>query len=264
MCTMRRVTALATVYATARTRWPEIAIDEQAFQALLVERSAPDTLEVPPCAVELVLARAALSGDAAAVQIFHREMFARVDFVLTRLGLATADADDIKQDIRTKLLVGPNARLAQYRGSGPLAQWVAAVAGREALGHLRKRRPIEELADDDVLDATDDPQLVALKNQHSAEFKQAFQAAVAELPARDRAVLRAMIVDDRSVTEIAAVYGIHRATASRWVSEIRHALLKSTRARLRERLSLDGASLDSAIRLIDSNLDLSLYRLLHA
>ena len=256
---MRRVN-FDKVFADARARWPEIAIDEPAFRALLVERGDTD---VPPFAVELVLARACLAGDAAATQCFHRDMFGRVEIVLARLGISAADADDIKQDIRTKLLVGPDAKLVQYRGTGPLAQWVAAVAGREALGQMRKRKPIEELADDDVLDSTDDPQLVALKNQHRAEFKQAFQAAVAELPARDRAVLRAMIVDDRSVAEIAAVYGIHRATASRWVVEIRHALLRGTRARLRERLSLDEPSLDSAIRLIDSNLDLSLYRLLN-
>ena len=143
-----------------------------------------------------------------------------------------------------------------------IAQWVASVAGREALGSLRRQKPIDAIADDDLLDTGDDPALVALKSQHGADFKRAFQAAVAALPARDRAVLRAMIVDDRSINEIAAVYGIHRVTASRWVSEIRHALLKGTRKELRTQLSLDDSHLDSAMRMIDSNLDLSLYRLL--
>ena len=114
----------------------------------------------------------------------------------------------------------------------------------------------------DLMDAADDPQLLALKSRHSADFKQAFQAAVADLEPRDRAILRALIVDDHSVTEVAAVYGIHRVTASRWVSEIRKALLAGTRRRLRQTLDLDEPSLDSAIRLIDSNLDMSLYRLL--
>src|SRR5262249_13038770 len=115
----------------------------------------------------------------------------------------------------------------------------------------------------DLLDAADDPELHTLKNRHGAEFKQAFQAAVAELPARDRGILRALIVDARGVTEIAAVYGIHQATAYRWVSEIRHALLEGTRARLRDKLRLDDPSLDSAMRLIDSNITMSLDRLLH-
>lgn len=246
--------AIRDTLAAARARWPELAIDEVAVGAVLAEPLAP-------FAVELVLATACVQGDPAAVRYFHAEMFARVDRVLGKLGLSAADADDIKQEIRTKLLVGGD-KLSQYQGTGPLAQWVASVAGREALGMLRKRKPLDELADDDVLDAADDPALVALKASHGAAFKQAFQAAVGELPARDRAVLRAMIVDDRTINEIAAVYGIHRVTASRWVSEIRHTLLRGTRQRLRDSLRLDDRSLDSAIRWIDSNLDMSLYRLL--
>lgn len=252
-------TAARQAVAAARTRWPELVIDEDEFVQLVVER-AP--VEEPPFLVELVLATACVQGDGGAIRCFHREMFDRVDRVLSRLGLSAADADDVKQEIRTKLLLG-DAKLAQYQGTGPLAQWVASVAGREALGAMRKRKASDSLSDDeDLLDAADDPELQTLKTRHGAEFKEAFQAAVADLSARDRAILRAMIVDDRGVNEVAAVYGIHRVTASRWVSEIRHALLKGTRARLRDKLRLDDTSLDSAIRLIDSNLDMSLFRLL--
>jgi RNA polymerase sigma-70 factor, ECF subfamily len=253
-------TAARDALAAARARWPELAIDDTTFLEVVAERALT---EIPPFFAELVLATACVRGDEAAIRYFHREMFERVDRVLSRLGLSTADADDIKQEIRTKLLLG-DAKLAQYQGSGPLAQWVASVAGREALGQMRKKKPSEALgADDDLLDAADDPALRTLKTRHGAEFKQAFQATVADLEPRDRAILRAMIVDDRSVNEIAAVYGIHRVTASRWVSEIRHALLEGTRRRLREKLRLDEGSLDSAIRMIDSNLDMSLFRLLH-
>jgi RNA polymerase sigma-70 factor, ECF subfamily len=249
---------LAESIAAARDRWPGIAADEAVLASLLEERGEG----TPPCLVDLVLARACVAGDAAAIRYFDRDMFERVDRVLARLGLSRADSDDIKQELRAKLLLGDRAKLAQFQGTGPLAQWVASVAGREALGTLRRKKPIDTLGDDDLLDSSDDPQLTALKTQHGSDFKRAFQAAVAELPARDRAVLRAMIVDDRTINEIAAVYGIHRVTASRWVSEIRHALLKGTRSRLRAQLSLDDSNLDSAMRMIDSNLDLSLYRLL--
>ncbi len=254
-------TAARTALQTARTRWPGISIDDEVFVQNVLDR-APD--EIPPFLADLALAAACLRGDGAAIRYFTGEMFDRVERVLGRLGLTSADADDVKQDVRTKLLLGDSAKLAQYQGTGPLAQWVASVAGREALGAMRKRKPSDALADEDeLLDAADDPALRTLKNLHGAEFKQAFQAAVADLEPRDRAILRAMIVDDRNVNEIAAVYGIHRVTASRWVSEIRQALLKGTRARLRTKLSLDDSSLESAIRMIDSNLDMSLYRLLH-
>lgn len=254
---------LAETLALARTRWPEIAIDDAEFVRALAARWTPDA-QLPPFAVDLVLAHACLHGDDAAIRTFHHEMFDRVDRVLGRLGLAGADADDVKQDVRAKLLLGgpDDAKLALYQGTGPLAHWVASVAGREGLGSMRRRRITEALGDDDLMDAADDPQLLTLKSRHSADFKLAFQAAVAELEPRDRAILRAMIVDDRTVGEVANVYGIHRVTASRWVSEIRHSLLAGTRRRLRVSLKLDEPSLESAIRLIDSNLDLSLYRLL--
>jgi RNA polymerase sigma-70 factor, ECF subfamily len=252
------MTSLSETIAAARDRWPGISVDEAALAQVIEERGEG----VPPCVIDLVLARACVAGDETAIRYFDRDMFERVDRVLARLGLSAADADDIKQELRAKLLLSDRAKLAQFQGTGPLAQWVASVAGREALGSLRRTKPIDPLGDDDLLDASDDPQLMALKSQHSADFKRAFQAAVAALPARDRAVLRAMIVDDRTIHEIAAVYGIHRVTASRWVSEIRHALLKGTRQQLRAQLSLDDSHLDSAMRMIDSNLDLSLYRLL--
>lgn len=261
--------SLAEVIAAAHVRWPGIAIDEADFANALGERWAPElepatAVELPPFAVELVLARSCLRGDEVAVRAFHREMFLRVERVLSRLGLSGSDADDVKQDVRAKLLLGDggDAKLALYQGTGPLAHWVASVAGREALTGMRRRRPNEPLGDDDLLDAADDPQLLALKTRHSADFKRAFQAAVAELEPRDRAILRALIVDNRSVNEIATVYGIHRVTASRRISEIRRALLQGTKRRLRQQLELDEPSLESAIRLIDSNLDLSLYRLL--
>ncbi len=259
--------ALGEALAAARARWPELVIDPAVAVRHLAATWNPDSTLVllPAFAVELVLAACALSGDPAAVRVFDKEMFERVDRVLARLGIKGADADDVKQDVRTKLLVSAegDAKLALYHGTGPLAHWVASVAGREALGSIRKRKPVEPIADDDFLaDASDDPELAALKTRHGAEFKQAFQAAVAELEPRDRAILRALIVDDRSVNEIAAVYGIHRVTASRWVSEVRHNLLVRTRNQLKERLSLDTSSLDSAVRMLDSNLELSLYRLL--
>lgn len=253
------------VIGEARARWPGIALDAQALASLLVEHVPEDSTRpaLPAFAADLVLARACLGGNDTALRAFHREMFDRVDRVLARLGLAPADIDDVKQDVRAKLLLGDDAKLARYHGTGPLAHWVAAVAGREAIGARRRQRPTDALDDDDLLvDAADDPQLRALKARHRVDFKQAFHAAVADLAPRDRAILRTLIVDDRNVSELAALYGVHRVTASRWVTAIRDALLQGTRQRLQQRLDLDESSLDSAIRLLDSNLELSLYRLL--
>jgi RNA polymerase sigma-70 factor (ECF subfamily) len=259
--------SLADLLAAARARWPEVELDAAAAIADLAacwapEQPVPRTAVLPAFAVELLLARGCLRGDAAALRVLDREMFDKAARVLVRLQLNASDADDVRQDVQTKLLVGDRPRLAQYEGTGPLAQWIASVAGREGLRLLRRRRITEPLDDDALLDGDDDPELATLNARHGADFKRAFQAAVTELPPRDRVVLRALLVDDRSVNDIAALYKIHRVTASRWVAEVRQRLLRETRRRLQDSLQLDAASLDSAVRIVAGGLDLSLYRLL--
>jgi len=262
---------LAAVLASARARWIDVAFDGIELAGALGERwvrtTSPAGVELPPFAADLCLAHACLRGDPAAVRSFHRETFEQVDRVLRRLGITAADADDVKQEVRMRILVGgDDAKLAQYTGGGPLAHWVASVAGRAALSLHRRRhgRTTEPIDDHTLPDEGIDPQLDALHARHRADFKQAFQAAVAGLPPRERAVLRALIVDDRSVGDVAALYQIHRVTASRWLAEIRRTLLRETRRWLKDRLQLDASSLDSAMRVLDSQLDVSLYRLLAA
>jgi len=262
--------SLAALLVSARTRWLDVAFDGVELAGALAERcvattSPAGTVELPPFAVDLCLAHACLRGDPAAVRAFHRETFKPIERVLRRLGIGAADADDVKQEVNTRILVGgEDAKLAQYAGGGPLSHWVASVAGRAALSLHRRHnhRPTESLDDYEIPDEGIDPELDALHARHRADFKQAFQAAVAGLPPRERAVLRALIVDDRTVADVAALYQIHRVTASRWLAEIRRTLLRDTRRWLKDRLQLDASSLDSAMRVLDSQLDLSLYRLL--
>jgi RNA polymerase sigma-70 factor, ECF subfamily len=258
--------ALARVVADARKQWPGILLDEGEFAAYLAERTAPDEdgATLPLHAVDLYLAWACVRGDATAVGHFDDAVLDRTGRVLARLGLSGADADDVKQDLRVRLLLpidGAPPRLASYQGIGPLVTWTSAVAGRQGLALKRRQKPHQEL-DDDLLGATDDPYLAALRDRHRQEFKAAFQGAVADLAPRDRAVLRALLVDDRGIGEIAFFFGIHRVTASRWIARIRGTLLSGTRARLRLALSLDESDLDSVILMVDSQLDVSLYRLL--
>src|SRR5688572_4096411 len=126
------------ILAEARARWPQVAFDADVCAQLLAE--AGEAGELPPFATELLLAGACLRGDVAAIRVLDGEMFARVDRVLSRLGSSAVDADDVKQDVRTKLLVRGTGepKLALYRGTGPLAHWIASVAGREALVAMRK------------------------------------------------------------------------------------------------------------------------------
>ncbi len=261
--------ALAALLMVVRARWPGVLREDAPAVAALAaawvpDAAAPHALELPPFAAELVLAQTCVRGERAAIEAFSREMFVHADRALGRLRLAPGDLDDVRQEVHAKLLVGAPPKLAQYEGTGPLAHWVASVAVREGLILMRRQRRSHTIEDTDALVDDQDPELALLRARHGADFKAAFQAAVAALPARARMVLRALLVDDRSVNDIAALYKIHRVTASRWLSDIRDTLLRDTRRRLQHTLQLDPPSLDSAVRVVAADLELSLFRLLAA
>jgi hypothetical protein len=63
--------------------------------------------------------------------------------------------------------------------------------------------------------------------------------AVAALSPRQRNVLRQQFVHRLTVAQIAHLYGVHRATAVRWLSDARVQLIATTRRALERRLALD-------------------------
>jgi len=106
----------------------------------------------------------------------------------------------------------------------------------------------------------DDPALEELKTRYRAELADAFRAALAELPARDRTLLRYQLVDGSTIDEIGSIYKVHRATAARWIAQIRDGLVERTRALIAESLGVDTAEAASIVRLVQSQLDVSVIR----
>ena len=258
---------LAAVLDEVAARFPDLVIDGPAVARYLGERAAPegDDPGIPSHAADLALAWACAAADPIAVAIFEREVLARTPPVLRRLGFGGAEIDDILQEVRERILVsgdGAPPRIVSYQGSGALVGWLRAVVGRQGL--IRRRRDRGEVSLDEaaLLDTGDDPALEALKQAYRDAFATAFRAAVADLEPRDRAILKAVIVDQTPIARVARLYKVHRVTASRWLSKIREDLLEATRARLAAALDLDTGEIDSAIRLIRSNLDVSLMSVL--
>ena len=78
----------------------------------------------------------------------------------------------------------------------------------------------------------------------------------------DRALLRFKFVDGLTLDDLAVLYGTHRATVARRVAALREDLVKATRAQLGGPLRVRRQDLESLVRLVRSDLDLSLSRLL--
>jgi len=218
---------------------------------------------------DLYLACACAAGDVRALTWFDEHVLAPAAAAARGVDAADAFQDEVRQRVRAQLLVGEDgaARLGAYAGRGPLRAWVGVTAVRVALMMKRSQQRRREVPDEVIagalaLASTGNPELDLLKRQYATAFETALRAACAELEPRLRGALRMHFADGLSIDEIGAAYGVHRATAARWVQRASDTLFDATRAKLAQELSLSQTELDRVATLVRSQLDVSLSQLL--
>ncbi|NOU33283.1 MAG: hypothetical protein HOO96_35750 [Polyangiaceae bacterium] len=221
-------------------------------------------------AADLLLAFACSIGNGSALGLFERLLETEVARAHARVRPAIA-TDEARQLVRERLLVaGPDApaRIATYRGEGALGPFVRIVATRLLL-NLKTRAPDEVALEASFIETSaagggtsrGNPEFLAFRNQYAEGFREAFRETVHSLDARERALLKYAMCDDLRVEDIGLIYGVHKATAARWVSQARARLEKRFRAAVKDRCNLSEAEVASVARAVQSQLDLSLSRL---
>ena len=217
---------------------------------------------------EVDLARQVAAGDTAAIRTFETRYLVPIRPALRAMKIDDADIADVEQAVRVKLLVGDAARparLVDYAGQGKLGGLVRVALVREALTLIRNRKATSSSSEDwldELSSPDDDPALVRLKAAHRAAFKAAFEEAVRRLAPRDHALLRLHLVRHQSIDQVGTVYGVHRATAARWIDAAKRSLRSLTTKLLAERFDLRGPELERVVELIESRIELSIDRLL--
>jgi RNA polymerase sigma-70 factor (ECF subfamily) len=245
----------------ARAAWPDLDVPDEEFRAYLAARAEPGSSQ---SVADLYLACACVRGDTEALATFEDLCIAGLAAALVRHDLPRDIVEDAVQNVRQKLLCPPPgtaSKIADYRGAGGIAGWVKVIAMREALQIVRKRGPVA--SDDRLVDVPLDaksPELEHFRRVYAEEFREALLGALAELSRRDRNLLRHKYVYKLNIDQIGAIYQVHRVTASRWEARAREALLASTRRRMMKRLKVTADELDSIMRIIQSQLDVSLLR----
>jgi RNA polymerase sigma-70 factor (ECF subfamily) len=269
-------TRVATELAAARRRWPEAAVSDDGFTAALATRLAAQPDPVSALAHlrvdDLFLAQWCATGDARAIAAFERVHRGELDAVFGRFKKLAASDDEMRQALRIKLFVGAagkTPRIAEYSGFGFLQNWVRVTALRSLvdLARSERARKLEELfADDDMLAlaANDSLDSRYTRDQINRAIKQAFARAISALAPRQRNFLRHAHVDALTLDQIAALYGIHRATVARTLAQARETMMTQTRRELADELGLADEQLESIVRAADSRIDLSLSRVLRA
>jgi RNA polymerase sigma-70 factor (ECF subfamily) len=154
---------------------------------------------------------------------------------------------------------------SSFSGRGPLSSWLAVAAQREALTLKRAGSRRERTADEhaaSVFPDSRDPELIYMKERYREEFQETFRIAIADLSDRDRVVLRLNLVNHLSLTKIGAMYGVNQSTVTRWIARAREQIIDCMLRRFRERTGLNRSEFESVVRLVQSELDFNVSRLL--
>ena len=255
-------TCLEAVIASSRAAYPDFVVPDDEFVAYLAARVAPTADAIAAVVVaDLYFACAVARGDGAALRAFEAIQLAGIDAAIAHLDGGSALVADVKTAVRDRVLVhGGKGKITEYHGRGSLQGWLRVVAVREALQLLRARRreapmPSGGLTDLATEIAVEPPALTATEQR---SYREGFTSALATLTPRERNLLRQHYLHRATVAEIGALYGVHGATAARWIAQIRETLLRRTRRHVGEALRLTGTELDSAMAKAADHLDYSL------
>jgi RNA polymerase sigma-70 factor (ECF subfamily) len=187
---------------------------------------------------ELALARACAAGHEAAWQVFltrFREKLYDIARGITKEDSSARDlADSLYADLYgTSERDGRRvSRLNFYMGRGSLEGWLRTVLAQEFVNRYRKQKrlvSLEEQAEDGVqFSAAPAGPVSPLDSRLGA----ALDEALGLLSGEDRLVLASYYLDDRTLTEIGRMIGVHESTISRRLEKLLKGLRKQVMAGL--------------------------------
>ncbi len=239
-------------------RWPDAPEPDASFVTRLAQAAQRGgVLRVE----DLFLAWWCQRGDEAGIAAFEAAF--DEDLRVAAARFSELPADELRQLLRVKLFVGApgqSAKIVEYSGAGSLRGWLRVTAVRSFIDVTRALRPRqrEQPLDEQEVLGLGDPEGAALRAEVAAAVKQAFAKAVAGLEPRQRVFLRHAYVDRHTLDQIAAHYAVHRATVARTLAAAREQLVAETRAGTAAAIGVADDELASAIRALDSRIDLEL------
>lgn len=263
---------LSELEAAARAQWPGVRVAIPAFFGH-VGRHLPEKKALVALGElhgpDLYLAFACAMHDPHAMSELERVVLPPLVPAVARVADDASQVEDIMQNLMTRLFTEDGSgepKILQYSGKGPLGAWLRVAAVRTALSSRRKRvdepQPEEQLLARIPESGGADPEIVHLRAQYASEFEGAFHDTIRQLQPRDRNLLHLHFIDGLTTDQIGLTYGVHGATAARWIGRAREVLFEGTKTLLAERLRLTPSEFQSLMGLLLSQLDVSIRHLL--
>jgi RNA polymerase sigma-70 factor (ECF subfamily) len=228
---------------------PELGITLESFQDILKaigahclppNAGAADTheffrnLRMP----DLVLARACAAGNELAwerfLTLYREKLYLAAASIAQDDAMGRELADSLYSNLFGTRRDGQDRRvskLASYTGRGSLEGWLRAVLAREYTDRFRSRRRLVSF--ESALEAGIQFSSAESPEAPDARLAPAVDAALSSLSAEERMILASYYLDDRTLTEIARMLGVHESTISRRLDKIKAGIRKRTLRALR-------------------------------
>ncbi len=255
---------LAELHRAAAAEHPGVELSLEAFEAAWRQRE----VQQPARAGDVYLAAAIEAGQPQALKWLSQRVRQAVASLGRRLpGHLHADVESEVVSLVAVSSPERKGRISTYSARGPLLGWLQVVVSREVLSRASAQpktadEEIERAVLDDLPQPAEVPELQALKSRFHGVLGASLRAAAGKLDPRARALITMHYLESVSLPEIARAYQVHRATAARWIADARQAFLEATRDELSNRSKLSRLEVDSVVRVLQSQVDLSLRQVL--
>lgn len=227
-------------FQQAVAAFPALRLDGALVGAALGRSLAGAPAEsLEAVSLDVVVAAAALEGDARALSHFDALVVAEAKQAAQHLKAGVSFADELAQQMRQRMLSPPSPKLVDYAGRGSLKKWLRASAMRLGINLASAEgRHRNEGDDDEALGqlqaSAASPELKVVKAETAALVTEALRLAFTKLSPKERNLLRLYFLDGVSSTQLAKTYGTHRVTVTRWLAAARATVVDAAVARLRE------------------------------
>ena len=225
-------------YARCRRKYPTIDLSLEDWLGR-AEASGAEFERL--CHEDLFLATACARGSRIAWEYFADDYLPLLRRMAAQAYRQLQESEDLAQEIVTGL-IADQGKLAGYSGRGSLSGWLRVAVSHAAIDQFRRRRrevPLEEMAEQEGEIALKTP--ASDRNGESLDARwgpilaEILAGQIRSLPARDRLILALYYLQGITLKLIGRQFGVHEATASRWLESLRRGIRRRVERELNVR-----------------------------
>jgi RNA polymerase sigma-70 factor len=226
---------LQEAYERCRGKYPTVDLDLEDFTA---RASATGVAFERLCHEDLFLATACARGDRIAWEYFADDHLPLLHRMAAQACRQFQEGEDVAQEIIASL-IADKTKIAAYDGRGSLAGWLRVAVSHAAIDRFRRKRKEVSLDEEGGPDrskpaaaSASDPGTETMDSPWGSILARLLETRIRHLAPRDRLILGLYYMENVPLKLIGRRFGVHEATASRWLDNLRRDIRKSVEREL--------------------------------